>query len=49
VTGDKVVAFCDRNCNVIAPFVSALATAMNPHCFAKPFRRELPTAERIAA
>jgi hypothetical protein len=21
--GDKVVAFCDRNCNVIAPFVSA--------------------------
>jgi len=23
VKGDKVVAFCDRNCNVIAPFVSA--------------------------
>ena len=23
--GDKVVAFCDRNCNVIAPFVSAPA------------------------
>ena len=21
--GDTVVAFCDRNCNVIAPFVSA--------------------------
>ncbi len=21
--GDKVVAFCDRNCNVIAPFVTA--------------------------
>ena len=21
--GDKVVAFCDRNCNVIAPFVPA--------------------------
>lgn len=21
--GDKVVAFCDRHCNVIAPFVSA--------------------------
>lgn len=21
--GDKVVAFCDRNCNVIAPFISA--------------------------
>jgi transposase len=23
VKGDKIVAFCDRNCNVIAPFVSA--------------------------
>ena len=23
VTGDKVVAFCDRHCNVIAPFVAA--------------------------
>ena len=23
VKGDKVVAFCDRNCNVLAPFVSA--------------------------
>ncbi|XUW93441.1 hypothetical protein OH764_33110 (plasmid) [Burkholderia sp. M6-3] len=21
--GDKVVAFCDRNCNIIAPFVNA--------------------------
>ena len=23
IKGDKIVAFCDRNCNVIAPFVSA--------------------------
>ena len=23
IKGDKVVAFCDRNCNVIAPFVTA--------------------------
>jgi len=23
VKGDKIVAFCDRNCNVIAPYVSA--------------------------
>ncbi len=23
--GDKIVAFCDRNCNVIAPFVRAPA------------------------
>ena len=21
--GDKVVAFCDRNCNIIAPFIAA--------------------------
>lgn len=25
IKGDKVVAFCDRNCNVIAPFVTAPA------------------------
>jgi transposase len=36
--GDKVVAFCDRNCNVIAPFVPAQGNRMNPHCFAKPFQ-----------
>ena len=24
IKGDKVVSFCDRNCNVIAPFVAAL-------------------------
>ena len=23
IKGDKVVAICDRNCNVIAPFISA--------------------------
>jgi hypothetical protein len=23
VKGDKIVAFCDRRCNVIAPFVAA--------------------------
>ncbi len=23
IKGDKVVAFCDRNCNVISPFISA--------------------------
>jgi hypothetical protein len=33
--GDKVVAFCDRNCNVIAPFISAPATAMNHRCCAR--------------
>ena len=34
--GDKVVAFCDRNCNVIAPFVlSTAAIAMNRCCCAR--------------
>src|SRR6201996_9616852 len=27
VKGDKVVAFCDRNCNIIAPLVSAPGSA----------------------
>ena len=42
--GDKVVAFCDRNCNVIAPFVSAPG---NRH--ESPLLREaLPEVMRIA-
>ncbi|MDH6148219.1 MULTISPECIES: transposase [Paraburkholderia] len=32
--GDKVVALCDRNCNLIAPFISAPATATNHRCCA---------------
>jgi hypothetical protein len=31
--GDKVVAFCDRHCNVVVPFVSAPETTMNHHCW----------------
>ena len=38
VKGDKIVAFCDRNCNVIAPFVSAPAIAMNRRFCEKPCR-----------
>jgi transposase len=34
--GDKVVAFCDRDCNVIAPYVTARATATNRRCCATP-------------
>src|SRR6195952_5839359 len=44
IKGDKVVAFCDRNCNVIAPFVSAPG---NRH--ESPLLREaLPEVMRIA-
>jgi transposase len=42
--GDKVVAFCDRNCNVIAPFVSAPGNRNE-----SPLLREaLPEVMRIA-
>jgi transposase len=44
VKGDKVVAFCDRNCNVIAPFVSAPGNRNE-----SPLLREaLPELTRIA-
>ena len=44
VKGDKVVAFCDRNCNVIAPFVSAPGNRNE-----SPLLREaLPMVMRIA-
>ena len=42
--GDKVVAFCDRNCNVIAPFIAAPGNRNE-----SPLLREaLPNATRIA-
>jgi len=42
--GDKVVAFCDRNCNAIAPFVAAPG-----NCSESPLLREaLPQVTRIA-
>src|SRR5246127_6008228 len=44
VKGDKVVAFCDRQCNVIAPFVSAPGNYNE-----SPLLREaLPEVMRIA-
>jgi transposase len=44
VKGDKVVAFCDRQCNVIAPFVSAPGNQNE-----SPLLREaLPVVTRIA-
>src|SRR6202040_2760333 len=44
VKGDKVVAFCDRNCNVIAPFVSAPGN----HNESPLLREALPEVMRIA-
>jgi hypothetical protein len=44
VKGDQVVAFCDRNCNVIAPFISAPGNQNE-----SPLLREaLPEVTRIA-
>jgi transposase len=44
VKGDKIVAFCDRNCNVIAPFVSAPGNRNE-----SPLLREaLPLVSRLA-
>ena len=44
IKGDKVVAFCDRNCNVIAPFVAAPGN----HSEAPLLRAALPNVMRIA-
>src|SRR5271167_2008529 len=44
VKGDKVVAFCDRDCNVIAPFVSAPGN----HNESPLLREALPEVARIA-
>jgi transposase len=42
--GDKVVAFCDRNCNVVAPFIAAAGNRNE-----SPLLREaLPQVTRIA-
>ena len=44
IKGDKVVAFCDRNCNVIAPFISAPGNLSE-----SPLLRDaLPEVTRIA-
>ena len=44
VKGDKVMAFCDRNCNVIAPFISAPGN----HNESPLLREALPVVTRIA-
>jgi transposase len=45
IKGDKVVAFCDRNCNVIAPFVSAPGN----HNESPLLREALPEVMRVAS
>ena len=42
--GDKVVAFCDRNCNVIAPFVTAAGNQNESPLF----RKALPCLTSLA-
>ena len=44
MTGDKVVAFCDRQCNVIAPFVAAPSNRTESLLL----REALPEVTRIA-
>ena len=44
IKGDKVVAFCDRNCNVVAPFVAAPGN----HNELPLLRAALPNVMRIA-
>ena len=44
IHGDKIVAFCDRNCNVIAPFVTAPGNKNESPLF----REALPGVMRIA-
>jgi len=33
LTGDKIVALCDRNCNVVAPLLRHLAMRVKPNYF----------------
>ena len=35
--GDKIVAFCDRNCNIIAPFVTAAGNRNESPLFREAF------------
>lgn len=42
--GDKIVAFCDRNCNIIAPFVTAPGNRNESPLF----RKALPLVTQIA-
>jgi len=45
--GDKVVAFCDRHCNVIAPFVAAPGNRNESPLFIKGFRHVKDVAKSV--
>lgn len=47
IKGDKVVAFCDRNCNVIAPFVSAAGNRNESPMLRQALPRVMETARAI--
>ena len=45
--GDKVVAFCDRNCNVIAPFIAAPGNRNETVLFVDAFTQVKSIARRV--
>lgn len=45
--GDKVVAFCDRNCNVIAPFIAAPGNRNESVLFIEEFRHVKDVARSV--
>jgi transposase len=47
IKGDKVVAFCDRNCNVIAPFVSAAGNRNESPMLRQALPKVMETARTI--
>ena len=47
LTGDKVVGLCDRNCNVIAPFVSAPGNTNETKLFPDAFNKLKDIAKAV--
>lgn len=47
LTGDKIVAFCDRNCNVIAPFVAAPGNRHESPLFIAGFEHVKAVAKQV--
>lgn len=47
LTGDKIVALCDRNCNVVAPFVTAPGNANETKLFPDAFNKLKDIAKAV--
>ncbi|WP_235112881.1 hypothetical protein [Acaryochloris sp. 'Moss Beach'] len=45
--GDKVVAFCDRNCNIISPFVTAPGNRNESPLFKTALMQVMSTARTV--